>query len=152
MTWNERIRRLVGLVPFPALLLAAACGGDDNKSPTGPGGEQQTSSNYQLVALGFVGLPADLALEDCAMTRFYSGGLQVTDDGSWEIKLKVHDDNLGDWSYKDEGQYEQDGETVRFDSQVTDMSYEGTVAGGELRVMYDWCENGVTDVQLVFGL
>ena len=41
MTWSERIRRLIGLVPLPALLLAAACGGDDNKSPTGPGNQGQ---------------------------------------------------------------------------------------------------------------
>jgi hypothetical protein len=25
-----------------------------------------------------------------------------------------------------------------------------TVDGPEIRIMYDWCENGVADVQLVF--
>ena len=28
--------------------------------------------------------------------------------------------------------------------------YSGTVNGTEVKIMYDWCENGVADVQLVF--
>jgi hypothetical protein len=30
------------------------------------------------------------------------------------------------------------------------MSHQGTVDGPEIRIMHDWCENGVADVQLVF--
>lgn len=135
------------LAAVPALLLAACGGGDNN--PTGPGPGGGGIDTYNLVALGFAGLPADAQLEDCTMTRFYGGGLQVDRNGSWLITLKVHDDS-GDWTYQDKGQIEQDGETVWFDSEVSEASFEGTVDGTAVRIMYDWCYNGVPDVQLVF--
>ena len=130
-----------------ALLLATACGGGD-KNPTGPGGGG--AAEYDLVALGRAGLPADAELEDCTLTRFYGGGLRVDANGAWQITLQVHDDNYGDWGYRDEGQIEQDGATVWFDSEISGTSHQGTVDGPEIRIMYDWCENGVADVQLVF--
>jgi hypothetical protein len=134
------------LVPWPTLLLAAACGGD--KSPTGPDGGM-VPVTYDLVSLGRVGLPADAQLEDCTLTRFYSGGLQLTDDWSWQISLQVHDVD-GDWGYLDEGEVEEAGEALRFVSNVSGSSYQGTVDGTEVSIMYDWCYNGVPDVQLVF--
>ena len=94
MQRNERIRRLMRLVPWPTLLLAAACGGD--KGPTGPGGGDMEQITYDLVSLGRAGLPADAQLEDCLLTRFYSGALKVTDDGSWQDHPPVHDER-GDW-------------------------------------------------------
>ena len=149
MHWTEMKRRMVIPAAGSALLLAAACGGGD-KSPTGPGGgDGGNTASYKLVALGLAGLPADTQLEDCKETRFYSGALQVSADGSWQIKLQVHDDT-GDWGYLDKGQIEEDGTTVWFDSQISDLSYEGTVDGNELDIMYDWCANGVPDVQLRF--
>jgi hypothetical protein len=148
MSWNGRMRRLPTLAASTALLLGTACGGGD-KRPTGPGGEQGPDS-FELVSLGRVGLPADVALEDCTLTRFYGGRLDVTEDGSWRIALQVHDDNYGDWGYLDEGEIEEDGAAVWFDSGVSGASYQGAVDGSEVRIMYDWCYNGVPDVQLVF--
>jgi hypothetical protein len=150
MRWIEMTRWLSILAAGPALLLATACGGG-NKNPTGPGGGGGAAAQYQLVALGRAGLPADAELEDCILTRFYSGGLGINRDGTWQIKLKINDANLGDWGYVDNGQIEEDGETVWFDSDVSGLSYEATVNGPEISIIYDWCENGVPDVQLVFG-
>ena len=147
MHWTEMKRRLASLAGGSALLLAAACGGGD-KNPTGPGGGHDAAT-YDLVALGRAGLPADAQPEDCTVTRFYGGGLQVNANGTWQIKLKVHDDS-GDWGYEDEGRIEQDGTTVWFDSQISGSSYQGTVDGADVAIMYDWCYNGVPDVQLVF--
>jgi len=146
MHWMEMKRRVVILAG--SALLVAACGGGGGKTPTGPGGGGNTTT-YQLVRLGLVGLPADLQIEDCKETRFYGGALKVSDDGSWQINLQVHDDT-GDWGYLDKGQTEQDGNTIWFDSQISDVSYQGTVDGAVLEIMYDWCANGVPDVQLVF--
>jgi hypothetical protein len=150
MHWM-RIKRGLSILAggSAALLLATACGGGD-KNPTGPGNGGGGAAQYQLVALGRAGLPADAELEDCILTRFYSGGLAINQDGSWQIKLKINDGNYGDWAYADNGQIEEDGETVWFDSDITGSSFEGTVDGAEIRIMYDWCENGVPDVQLVF--
>jgi hypothetical protein len=147
MPRSERARRLVKVAPWTALLLGIGCGGGD-KGPTGPGGGEAPVS-YELASLGRVGLPADAQLEDCSLTRFYSGGLQLTDDGSWQISLQVHDYS-GDWGYLDEGEIEEDGAAVRFDSGVSGASYQGEVDGSEVKIMYDWCYNGVPDVQLVF--
>ena len=116
MQRNERIRRLMRLVPWPTLLLAVACGGD--KGPTGPGGGDMEQVTYDLVSLGRVGLPTDAQLEGCTVTRFYSGGLQVTDDGSWQIRLQVHDQD-GDWGYEDDGEVEEDGGAFWFVSTIS---------------------------------
>ncbi len=35
-------------------------------------------------------------------------------------------------------------------SIYSEATHQGTVDGGEVRIMYDWCFNGVPDVQLVF--
>ena len=148
MWWKENIRRLSKLSPWTALLMAIACGGGD-KSPTGPDGGN--AAEFELVALGKVGLPADTQLEDCTATRFYSGAIRLDPaTGRWQIALQVHD-NSGDWGYRDEGETEVDGQTVWFDSEISGTSYEGTVDGTEVKIMYDWCYNGVPDVQLVFA-
>ena len=147
MQRSERIRRLIRLVPWPTLLLAVACGGD--KGPTGPGGGDMEQVTYDLVSLGRAGLPADAQLEDCTLTRFYSGGLQVTDDGSWQIRLQVHDQD-GDWGYEDDGEVEEDGGAFWFVSNVSGSTYQGTLDRSEATIMYDWCYDGVPDVQLVF--
>ena len=146
MQSNERVRRLMRLVPWPTLLLAAACG---DEGPSGPGGGDMEPITYDLVSLGRMGLPADAQLEDCTVTRFYSGGLRVTDDGSWEIRLQVHDVD-GEWGYLDNGEVEGDGGAFWFVSDVSGSVYQGTLDGAEATIMYDWCYNGVPDVQLVF--
>jgi hypothetical protein len=153
------MRRLMTLSPWTTLLVAAiGCGGD--KSPTGPGGPGDGGQNpggqnavaFQLVSLGFAGLPADAQLEDCTLTRFYSGQIAIEPKtGQWQIDLRVHDDS-GDWGYLDSGQSEGNGTTVLFHSDIDDVTYQGTVNanGTEVTMMYDWCANGVPDVQLVF--
>ena len=83
MSWIESMRRLARLSPWTGLLVAAVgCGGGD-KSPTAPGGGD-TATDFSLVALGRAGLPADVKVEDCTLTRFYSGGITIdpssTDD------------------------------------------------------------------------
>jgi hypothetical protein len=160
MWWTEKMRRLTKVSPWTALLIAAVgCGGGD-KSPTGPnnpgpgdpGPGQQSSVEFQLAALGFAGLPADAQVEDCQLTRFYGGKIAIDPkSGDWQIDLKVHDDS-GDWHYRDYGGSEGDGTTVFFDSQVSGISYEASVNGNatEIKIMYDWCANGVPDIQLVF--
>jgi hypothetical protein len=35
-------------------------------------------------------------------------------------------------------------------SKYSGATYPGTIDGGEVAIMYDWCYNGVPDVQLVF--
>jgi len=137
------------------LIAAVGCGGDD-KSPTGPGDPGQDDNpnaiEFQLVALGRVGLPTDAQLEDCGVTRFYGGKIGINpNSGEWQIHLRVHDQS-GDWGYLDSGQSLGDDETVLFESDVSGVTYEGTVNddGTEVTIMYDWCFDGVPDVQLVF--
>jgi hypothetical protein len=145
MSRRRRIHGLFRLVPWPTLLLLSACGGD--KGPSGPdGGDAQS---YELVALGQMELPADAQLEDCTTTRFYSGRLEMTDDWSWRIRLQVHDGN-GEWPYLDEGEMDEAGASLMFISDYSGAVYEGRVNGSEVRIMYDWCFNGMPDVQLVF--
>jgi hypothetical protein len=82
-------------------------------------------------------------VEDCIVTRFFEGGLKLYDDGTWKIRLHIYDDNYGDSGYEDEGD-------VWPWSVYYEATFQGTVDDGVVSIMYDWCENGVPDVQLVF--
>jgi hypothetical protein len=63
----------------------------------------------------------------------------------------VHDDT-GDWGFRDWGQSQGNGTEVLFGSDYSGITYQGTVNGNgtEVTMLYDWCSNGVPDVQLVF--
>ena len=161
MWGTESIRRLRKVLPWTTLLIAAVgCGGDDKSptGPTGPGGGGQdpgspTAIEFELVRLGLVGLPADTQFEDCPVTRFYGGKIAIEPKtGQWEINLRVHDDIDGDWPYQDFGGSVGDEESVLFESEISGVTYEGTVNedASEIKIMYDWCFDGVPDVQLVF--
>jgi hypothetical protein len=147
MHWSDIMRHLSMLAAGPALLLATACGGD--KSPTGPG-NNGIAGTYDLVALSGTGLPADVQVEDCGVIRFYNGGLQLQEDGSWQLQMQVEDAN-GAGPYLDRGVIDQEDGDLWFDSEISGTSYEARHEGGEIRILYDWCYDGATpDVLLVF--
>ena len=156
MWCTEVFPRLRTLFPWTVMLIAAVgCGGDD-KSPTGPGDpvpdDNPNAIEFQLAALGRVGVPADAQLEDCGVIRFYGGRIDIDpNSGEWQIHLRVNDQS-GDWAYLDTGRSVGDDATVLFESDVSGVTYEGTVNddGTEVTIMYDWCFDGVPDVQLVF--
>lgn len=139
-------RRLIMLSAVPALALAGACGGGD-KGPTGPDGGDDVDT-WQMVAVGRAGLPADAQPEDCSVTRFYSGKLDLTENG-WRLRIQVHT-NDGDWGYEDEGQYQADGNSGWFKSNISGSTYQAMYDGNDLTITYDWCYDGRPDVQLVF--
>jgi hypothetical protein len=150
MSSRGRIRRWTLLGPVLSLLLGTGCGGGGDKSPTGPGGGGDGgTARFELMSIGKVGLPADLNVEDCTLTRFYGGQMVVTDDGSWELRLRVHDGNYGDWQSLDSGEVEDDGNNLWFVSDYSGARNPVEVDGPEIRMMYDWCFNGVPDIQLV---
>jgi hypothetical protein len=139
------------LAAASAVLLATACGGGDNKGPTGPGGgDNGVTGEYELVTVGRSALPTDVQIEDCIPTRFFEGQLKLLDDGTWKLGLHLYDDNYGDSGYLDEGEWEQDGSTVQLYSVYYRATFEGRLTGNEVSIMYDWCENGVPDLQFVF--
>jgi hypothetical protein len=145
MQWTDLRRGLAMLAAAPALVLAACGGGDKNVGPDN-GADVDT---WEMVALGNAGLPADAEVEDCRLTRFDQGKLELREDGSWRITLRVNDVS-GDLGYHDEGEYQSNGDTGWFRSQITGTTYQAAYDGTDLRIDYDWCENGVPDVQLVF--
>jgi hypothetical protein len=157
-------RSLHLLAATSALLLPAACGG--GSSPTGPGPDpdpqpgpgpepQPTPGNglagdYRLARIGFVSLPAYLTVEDCGATRFAGGGMRVYDDGTWEFAIAIQND-FGDTQFDNGGSFEQAGGALWFEADDGE-SFQGTVdEDGVIAIDYDYCQNGETDMQLVFA-
>jgi hypothetical protein len=144
------LKRGLTILSAAAALLLGACGGG-NSNPTGPargggGGEVDT---WRLVALGRAELPTDAQVEDCPVTHFYSGKLELRDGDAWRLTLQVHDDS-GDWGYEDDGVYQDDGDSGWFRSNVSGVTYQAMYNGPDMGIMYDWCFNGQPDLLLVF--
>lgn len=149
MIGREKMRGLSRLVPWPTLLLVAACGGGDKgqDGPAGPGDGPTVS--YELAALGQVALPANVQVEDCSPTLFKSGYLLLSDDGGWFLRLEVSDED-GNWGYEDEGEVDEDGTGMWLVSEISGSAYQAAFNGGQAALLYDWCYDGAPDIQLVF--
>ena len=121
-------------LPLLAVLLRMRRWGQESDRPRRWERGGGDSHQLDLVSLGFAGLPADAQLEDCSLTRFYSGVLQLdTRTGSWKITLQAHDDQYGDFGYEDDGRMETDeaSNTVWFDSDDLGLDLPGL--GGRRR-------------------
>ena len=146
-------KQLLRLLAAGAALVLAACGGD--KSPTGPGdggndGGDGVAAEFALASIGFVALPAYLTIEDCAPTRFTGGAMWFYDDGSWEFAVAIQNDE-GDTRFDNAGWYEQAGGALWFESEDGE-TFQGTIdQDGVIAIDYDYCQNGQTDIQLVFA-
>jgi hypothetical protein len=80
------------------------------------------------------------------MRRFIGGGLWLYDDGTWEMVIGYEDAN-GRQELDDAGDFEQDSSDLQFASADYGDSFQGTVDGTVVKVDYDFCPNGQTDMQ-----
>jgi hypothetical protein len=148
-----KLKQALHLLAATAALSLAACGGGD-KNPTGPGPEPEPGdgvvAEFALARIGFVGLPAYLNIEDCAPTRFTGGAMRFYDDGSWEFAVAIQND-FGDTRFDNAGWYEQEGGALWFEAEDGE-TFQGTIdEDGVIAIDYDYCQNGQTDIQLVFA-
>lgn len=150
-------QRLDILTATSALLLATACGGGSS-SPTGPGPNPDPqpgpgtglAGDYRLARIGFVSLPANLTVEDCGQTRFIGGGMRVYDDGTWEFVIAIQN-AYGDTRFDNGGSLEQAGGALQFDADDGETFQAKVDEDGVIAIDYDYCQNGETDMQLVFA-
>jgi hypothetical protein len=149
----RKFRPALHFLAATATLALAACGGGD-RSPTGPGPQPEpwdgVVAEFALARIGFVALPGYLLAEDCGHTRFTGGGMTFYDDGSWEFAIAIQDD-FGGTRFDNAGWYEQQGGAVWFESEEGE-AFQGTIdQDGVIVIDYDYCQNGQTDLQLVFA-
>jgi hypothetical protein len=149
-------RSLRMLAAGAALALAACGGGGGGSGPAGPGGggndggDSGLEGDYQLARVGFVELPADLTFEaGCSPVRVTGGALRLNDDGTWEFALAVWYGTAAD-EFDDAGTFQLNGTTLSFESTAYGDSFTGKIDGG-IRLDYDYCPDGKSDIQLVFG-
>ena len=127
-------------------VVLTGCGGSDGN--TGPGGGGGIGGQYDLVGINEDGLPESEVLEECSETVFYSGSLSM-DGNHWEMRVDWEDDDGENWT-GDNGSFERDGNDLYFRSEAWGGGFEGEVEGSLVVLYYDFCSNGVADVDLVF--
>jgi hypothetical protein len=125
-------------------LVLGGCGGSDGG--TGPGGG--LGGQLELVGINEDGLPESEVIEDCDETWFYSGTLSMN-GANWEMRVEWEDGNGESWT-GDHGSFERDGNDLYFRSEAWGDEFEGEVEGSLVVLYYDFCTNGVADVDLVF--
>jgi hypothetical protein len=84
-------------------------------------------------------------------SRFHRGELQLDEDGSWEMWIEFSDANYELATSSDDWQFVMEGATIWLASEWSGLTLQATFDGGEVSILYDWCFNGVADVQLVFA-
>ena len=173
-------RSLRILATVTAVLMATACGGGDH-NPTGPGGgfggdhggnggggnggggngdggnggggndggQTGFAGDYRLFSVGFIALPADLTFDQCNPTRVLGGALRMNDDGTWEFAVQMIQFGADD-ELDDEGTWQWDGTLLHFQSDAYGDSFTAKIDDG-IRMDYDYCPDGQSDIQLVFG-
>jgi hypothetical protein len=148
MRWFE-LKRMWRTLPVSAgLVLAVACGGD-NDGGTGPGGGS-LSGSYQLVGVDEDGLPEVIQVENCGPARFTSGSMTLDEDGNFELSI-VYDDEEGPDGFQDHGRFQRQGDTdLSFSSVAWGDQFAGEVDGDLVVLYYDFCANGVYDIDFVF--
>jgi hypothetical protein len=137
-----------------ALVLATACGGGD-KAPTGPTGDDGGDNNvlagdYYLFSVGKVSLPADLTFDQCNPARVFGGSLRMNADGSWMFTVQLADQYSPNDELNDEGTWVWDGTLLTFQSAAYGDSFTAKIDGG-IKMDYDFCPDGKSDIQLVFS-
>jgi hypothetical protein len=147
-----------------ALLAAVACGGGD-KGPTGPtggdgggndgggnngGGDNVLAGDYYLFSVGKISLPADLTFDQCNPARVFGGSLRMNADGTWKFTVQLADQYSPNDELNDEGTWEWDGTLLTFQSAAYGDSFTAKIDGG-IKMDYDYCPDGKSDIQLVFS-
>ena len=147
-----------------ALLLAAACGGG-GKSPTSPtggdgggndgagnngGGDNVLAGDYYLFSVGKISLPADLTFDQCDPARVFGGSLRMNADGTWMFAVQLADQRSPNDELNDEGTWQWDGTLLTFRSAAYGDSFTAKIDGG-IKMDYDYCPDGKSDIQLVFS-
>jgi hypothetical protein len=135
---------LFAAIALCSTLVLTGCGGSDGG--TGPGAG--LGGQYELVGINEDGLPESEVIEDCDETLFHAGTLSMN-GGNWEMRVDWEDGNGESWT-GDHGSFERDGNTLYFQSQAWGDDFEGEVEGSLVVLYYDFCTNGVADVDLVF--
>jgi len=138
-----------------ALLLATACGGGGDKGPTGPTGDDGGDNNvlagdYFLFSVGKVSLPADLTFDQCDPARVFGGSLRMNADGTWMFTVQLADQYGPNDELNDEGSWVWDGTLLTFQSAAYGDSFTAKIDGG-IKMDYDYCPDGKSDIQLVFS-
>ncbi|MEZ0333934.1 MAG: hypothetical protein ACAI18_07990 [Gemmatimonadales bacterium] len=136
---------LLGALALCSTLVLTGCGGSDGG--TGPGGGG-IGGQYELVGINEDALPESEVIENCSETVFYSGSLSLDND-SFEMRVEKDDLDGEDW-FGDHGTFERDGNDLHFRSEAWGDEFEGEVEGSLVVLYYDYCANGVADVDLVF--
>ena len=102
-----------------------------------------------MVGINEDGLPEEEQMEECTSTLFQGGSLALSGNGTWEFAIDVADEN-GEWTLQDGGRYESDGVDLQFASAAYGDQFEGEIEGDLVVLYYDFCANGVADIDLVF--
>lgn len=146
MRWFE-LQRMGRMLPVVGLLLAGACGGGDGG--TGPAGGG-LSGTYELVGINEDGLPEVEQVENCSPARFTSGSMVLDEDGNFEFSI-LYDDENGQDGFQDHGQFQRHGDAdLSFDSEAWGDRFNGEIEGDLVVLYYDFCANGVADIDFVF--
>lgn len=148
MRWFELNRVCRGLPVLAALFLAAACGGGDGNGGTGPGGGSLAGS-YQLVGINEDGLPEEEQMENCTSSVFTGGSMVLNGNGTWQFAINWEDET-GAHVLQDGGQFQGQAADLSFASAQYGDQFDGAIEDELVVLYYDFCANGVADIDFVF--
>jgi hypothetical protein len=137
-----------------ALMVAglAACGGGSGGGGTAPNGDVgEIAGDYKLVMADDATVPVNILFDECDDAQFRVGELVLSDDGTWQMGLRLFDADGNEQDAEDHGRFARAGDRLAFQSEVYGDQFKGEIKVPLVHLYYDWCGEGHADVDFAFS-
>lgn len=120
--------------------LAAACGGSEGTS----GGTDLPNvdigsivGTYARVIIDGAAVPTTVQPGSCDPVRFRAGSMELRDDGTWQMRLKLFDAGGNERTLDDQGTFERADDELAFRSDASGDRFDASIDAPLVHYQYD---------------
>jgi len=130
----------------------AACGGGSGGGGTAPNGDVgEIAGDYNLALADDATVPVTILFDHCDDAQFRIGELLLSDDGTWQMLIRLFDADGDEQEAEDSGRFTRAGDRLAFQSEVYGDQFKGEIKTALVHLYYDWCGEGHADVDFAFS-
>jgi len=129
----------------------AACGGGGGGGVAAPNTDVgEIAGDYRLAMADDETVPVTILFDHCDDPEFRQGELLLGDDGTWQMLIRLFDEDGEEEDAEDSGRFTRAGDRLAFQSEVYGDQFKGEIKAPLVHLYYDWCGEGHADVDFAF--